>query len=145
MSNDKEIVLNILRTINNSNIHIDELNKIFNSRELDIIRNLYMDESITNRFDKEKRIEILSLTRKGKFLLFSYDNKESIEVFGNQLKERGYNTLYLGDYLKVCDLDRGLEEIFSLSDYDLFVHNLEMLENSRVTRRIMLRNNRNIG
>lgn len=145
MYNEKETVINILRMFNNGKIYINDLRKIFGSDELGLIRNLYMDESIINVFDINNNDELVTLTRKGKFLLFSHDNKKDIDAFSVVLEEKNLNTSYLGDYLKASNLDRDVSEILSDKDYELFIHNLEQLQNARVTRRILLRNNRNIG
>ena len=144
MYNDREIVFDVLRIINNNRLCSRDLRKRFCSIEKGIIINLYKDESIINTFDIESGTEIVSITRKGKFMLFNEDNKEAIIKFGKELEDKGYNTCYLGDYLKTSDLDKNIDEILNISDYDLFVHNIEQLQNSRVTRRILLRN-RNIG
>ena len=142
---EHEMVCDILRIINNCNISINDLKNTFSSVELGIIRKLYIDESIINMFDEKSCNEYVRLTKKGKFILFSHDNRDAIEEFAKLLEKNNYSPFYLGDFLKSSDLDRLPSEILSVSDYELFVYNLKQLEDSRVSRRLMLRNNRNIG
>lgn len=144
MNEEKEKIFNILNIINKSTIKCDLIEKNFSSEEIEIIRKLYIDGSIVNSFDREKGYEIIVLTRKGKFLLFNENYKDEIEKIASIIENNGYRACYLGDYLNTCDLDKSLEEIFSIEDYELFIHNLEQLQNARVARRIMLMNNRNI-
>ena len=144
MQNDNEIMVNILKKINQNKIYITQIRNKFSSLEIGLIRKLYDDESIINVFDLDIKEEVVKLTRKGKFIIFSEDNKDKILNFSDELEQKGYKTEFLMDYLKTCDYDNNLDEIFSEESYDLFIRNLEQLQNTRVTRRILIKN-RNIG
>lgn len=144
MQNDNEIMVNILKKINQNKIYITQIRNIFSSLEIGLIRKLYDDESIINVFDLDIKEEVVKLTRKGKFIIFSEDNKDKILNFSDELEQKGYKTEFLMDYLKTCDYDKNLYDILSITNFELFINNLEQLQNTRVTRRILIKN-RNIG
>ena len=144
MQNDNEIMVNILKKINQNKIYITQIRNKFSSLEIGLIRKLYDDESIINVFDLDIKEEVVKLTRKGKFIIFSEDNKDKILNFSDELEQKGYKTEFLMDYLKTCDYDKNLYDILSITNFELFINNLEQLQNTRVTRRILIKN-RNIG
>ena len=144
MQNDNEIMVNILKKINQNKIYITQIRNIFSSLEIGLIRKLYDDESIINVFDLVFKEEVVKLTRKGKFIIFSEYNKDKILNFSDELEQKGYKTEFLMDYLKTWDYDKNLYDILSITNFELFINNLEQLQNTRVTRRILIKN-RNIG
>ena len=144
MQSDNEIMISILKRINSNKIYITQIRNKFSSLEIGLIRKLYDDESIINVFDLDIKEEVVKLTRKGKFIIFSEDNKDKILNFSDELEQKGYKTEFLMDYLKTCDYDKNLYDILSITNFELFINNLEQLQNTRVTRRILIKN-RNIG
>ena len=123
MQNDNEIMVNILKKINQNKIYITQIRNIFSSLEIGLIRKLYDDESIINVFDLDIKEEVVKLTRKGKFIIFSEDNKDKILNFSDELEQKGYKTEFLMDYLKTCDYDKNLYDILSITNFELFINN----------------------
>ncbi len=142
---DSIIAIELLNKINNEKIVINDIRKIFNNVENAIIRNMYSDGSIMNMFDKETGDEVVTLTNKGKIIIFNDKYKDKILNFSALLEEKGYNTCYIVDYLKTCNLDDDINNILSLENFDVFIHNINLLNNnSGIARRILIKN-RNIG
>ncbi len=142
---DNIIIINILNRMNNEEIRVQDLKNYFNSEEIEIIHNMIKDGSITNKLNKDTNEEVVSLTNKGKFTLFTFNHKEEIDLYAKKLESMGYDTLYLSDYLKISNLDDDINKIFSIESYDVFMHNIKFLRNNKKIARRILINNRNIG
>ena len=142
---DNIIIINILNKINEDIIRIQTLKNYFNVHELEIIQNMIKDGSVTNTYNKEINEEVITLTNKGKFTLFTYNHQKEIDIYAKKLESMHYDTTYLSDYLKSSILNADINNIFSIERYDIFMYNINFLKNNnKIARRILI-NNRNIG
>ena len=135
---ERELVFSVLKKFENNKIEYLQLNNIFNENELKIINNyLLQDGSLIKMFDRELLKDIVTLTIRGKHLLFIHENEDKIKEYEDILAYQGYNTEYLSDFIKTRDLNDKLEKIFSIEDYDAFTKYTKSLQRPRVTQRLM--------
>lgn len=117
--------INILRILDGGKIEKQEINSLFGEEDLKLVNLLYKDGSIIDIFDETNKKTIITLTNKGKFVLFIEDNRTDIFSFGSYLESFGLDTSHLYSYLEGCYSPFNYLKIFSIDNYERFLDNLD--------------------
>ena len=136
-------LINMLHVLlNNSNYYLiltlDEIDYIFNDRELDLFfQNLSM-ESLENNFFLKRRISLIFITRNKDFLLL-IDPNNKFGIINNIIKFKKYSNSELKQILFDKSSESFKEGIFPLPTLDFVANIAEKIGDLRITLEILWR------